>query len=118
MRSVATIGRWSTRRPWHAIAAWLLFVVLALALGVATGTKSLQNGAVGESARGYALMDEHRAWPPAREYGYVHSDTLEASDDAFQGAALGVASVLHDQVGSEATFKRSSDRHSALVAAG
>jgi uncharacterized membrane protein YdfJ with MMPL/SSD domain len=30
MRSVATIGRWSTRRPWRAIAAWLLFVALAM----------------------------------------------------------------------------------------
>ena len=60
MRSVATIGRWSTRRPWRAIAAWLAFVALAVVLGIAAGTKQLENGAVGESARGYSLMDAHR----------------------------------------------------------
>ena len=32
MRSVATIGRWSTRRPWRAIDARLLFVALAMKL--------------------------------------------------------------------------------------
>src|SRR5438093_1552222 len=64
MRSVATMGRWSMRRPWRAITVWLAFVVLALAAGIATGTEELQNGAVGESARGYDLIvdrDLHRA---------------------------------------------------------
>src|SRR5256885_13714789 len=117
MRSVGRVGRWSIRHPWLAIVAWLAFVVLAVAALAATGTESLNNGSVGESARGYSLMDEHRAWPPAREYGYLHSDTLVASDDAFQGAALGVAAVLRAKVGSEATFRRSRDRHSVLVAA-
>jgi RND superfamily putative drug exporter len=64
MRSVAAIGRWSTRRPWRAIAAWLAFVALAVAAVIATGTKSLANGAVGESARGYALIDAYRRLGP------------------------------------------------------
>ena len=85
VRSVASIGRWSARRPWRAIAAWLAFVALAIACGIATGTESLENGAVGESARGYALIDAHRAWPPAREYGYLHSDTLRARDARLPG---------------------------------
>ena len=72
---MAAIGRWSIRRPWRAIVVWLVFVV-AVAAMVATGTDSLQNGSVGESARGYTLMDEHPgAWPPEREYAYIHSDT-------------------------------------------
>jgi uncharacterized membrane protein YdfJ with MMPL/SSD domain len=59
------------RRPWRAIALWLVFVAAAGAIGFATGIKSLQNGAVGESARGYELIDEHQAYGPSREYGYV-----------------------------------------------
>src|SRR5262245_65195950 len=91
VRSVATIGRWSMRRPWRAIGAWLLFVVLAVAAGAATGTQSLENGAVGESARGYALMDRHQAWTPAREYGYLRSGSVTASSPACQGALGGVS---------------------------
>ena len=54
------------RRPWRAIVLWLAFVAAAGAFGFATGIKSLQNGAVGESARGYELIDEHQAYGPAR----------------------------------------------------
>src|SRR6266581_2827313 len=86
MRSVAAVGRWSIRHPWLAIVAWLAFVALAVASLAATGTQSLENGSVGESARGYALMDRHQAWPPAREYGYLHSDTLRVDARAFQRA--------------------------------
>ena len=67
------------RRPWRAIALWLVFVVVADATAFATGIKSLQNGAVGESARGYELIDEHQAYGPTRECGYVHSDALRAA---------------------------------------
>jgi RND superfamily putative drug exporter len=116
VKSVAAVGRWSTRRPWRAIAAWLAFVVVAVAAGVATGTESLQNGAVGESARGYALMDKHQAWTPDREYGYVHSDTLRAENDAFQGAVLDVAAAMRKQLGDRVRFHSSRDHHAVLVA--
>jgi RND superfamily putative drug exporter len=84
MRSVGAIGRWSIRRPKRAIAVWLLFVGLAVAAGVVTGIEPLENGAVGESARGYRLMDEHQAWTPAREYAYVHSDSVSADTPEFR----------------------------------
>jgi uncharacterized membrane protein YdfJ with MMPL/SSD domain len=113
---VATIGRWSMQRPWRAIAAWLLFVVLALGAGAATGTESLENGAVGESARGYALMDEHQAWTPAREYGYLHSDSLRASDPAFKSAISAVETRMH-ALGSKPRLQVSADGHAALVTA-
>ena len=115
MRSVATIGRWSRRRPWRAIAAWLAFVAVAVAAMAATGTDSLQNGAIGESARGYALIEKHLAGPPDREYGYVHSATLRAEQDEFQGAALEVAAAMREELGGEARFRRSADHHSVLV---
>ena len=54
--SATSIGRWSTRRPRRAIAAWLAFVVVCVLAPSARGSKQLQNGAVGESAQGYALM--------------------------------------------------------------
>ncbi len=116
MRSVATIGRWSTRRPWRAIAAWLAFVALAVAAVIATGTESLQNGAVGESARGYALIDEHQAYGPAREWGYVHSETLHAADAPFRSAVADVADRMRTALGGGVVVRVSHDRHAALVA--
>ena len=59
-----SIGRWSISHPRLAVAAWIVFVVACLALGVISGTKTLDNGAVGESARGYAIVNKHRLWGP------------------------------------------------------
>src|SRR5207253_5378347 len=105
----------STRRPWRAIVAWLAFVVIALAAMVATGTKSLQNGAVGESDRGYALMNEHQAWGPTREYGYLHSGKLRASDPAFRAATADVAARMSKALENRVDIRISRDRRSALV---
>src|SRR2546428_5581156 len=99
MRSVAAVGRWSTRHPWRAIGLWLAFVALAVAAVIATGTKSLHNGAVGESARGYKLIDQHRAYTPAREYGYLHSDALVAGQPPFRSAVADVAARMRDGLG-------------------
>ena len=115
VRSVATIGRLSARRPWRAIAAWLVFVVVALAAGIGTGTASLANGAVGESARGYALMDEHQAYPPAREYGLVQSSVMRVGDASFRAAVRDVAVRMRVQLGGSVEIRTSGDRHSALV---
>src|SRR5437016_1270785 len=108
---MASIGRWSMRRPWRAIALWLVFVVLAVGAAVLTGTESLQNGAVGESARGYALMDQHQAWPPTREYGYLHSDrsTVDAQ------AVGDVARRMRKGLGTKPVVRVSDGGHSALV---
>jgi uncharacterized membrane protein YdfJ with MMPL/SSD domain len=115
VRSVAAVGRWSIRRPWRAIAVWLAFVVLAVAAAVLTGTKSLQNGAVGESARGYALIDKHQAWPAEHEYGYLHSKTLTTRDRAFRPAIAEVAARLGNALGGKVETRVTADRHSALV---
>ena len=55
-----SIGRWSISHPRLAVAAWIVFVGVCLALGAISGTKTLDNGAVGESARGYAIVNKHR----------------------------------------------------------
>ena len=104
------------RRPRRAIGAWLLFVVLAVAFGVATGTESLENGAVGESARGYALMDRHQAWPPAREYGYVHSDSSTASDPAFKATVADVRSRMQAGLGTTPSVQVADGGHAVMLA--
>jgi RND superfamily putative drug exporter len=104
------------RRPWRAIAVWLVFVVVALASGAATGTEELENGAVDESARGYDLIEQHGAWTAAREYGYLHSDTHTARDPAFRAAVAKVAGRLRNAVGGKVETRVANDRHSVLVA--
>jgi uncharacterized membrane protein YdfJ with MMPL/SSD domain len=62
-------------------------------------------------------MDEHRAWPPAREYAYVHSETLTADDDAFQGAVLDATAAMRAALGEQnVRLERSADGHAVLVA--
>ena len=111
----AHLGRWSIGHPRRAIGMWLAFVLIAVLLGVVIGTKSLPNGAVGESARGYSLLDRHQAWPAEREYGYLHSDTLRATDPAFRSTAADVAARMRRILGGQTTVRVSSDRHSVLV---
>ena len=104
------IGRWSIRHPRIAIVAWFGFVVVCLALGAISGTKTLDNGAVGESGRGYAMMDKHGLWGPAHELAYLHSARKPVPPTAIHDVerrfrALGLAPEL----------KRSADRRSAVV---
>jgi len=113
--SPMAIGRWSTCRPVLAIAAWLTFVVAAVLALSLTGSKPLENGAVGESARGYALMDSHRLGLPAEEYVYLRSATLSARSPAFQAATRQVAAGMHAALGGAAHEAIAGDRHAALV---
>jgi len=115
VRSVATVGRWSARRPWRAIGLWLVFVVVAVGALVATGTKSLNNGAVGESARGYSLMDRYGVYPPTREVAYLHSDTLTARGLAFGAAVTDVRRRVRSGLGGSIDVRTSRDLHSVLI---
>ena len=124
MRSVTSVGRWSTRHPWRAIGAWLAFVAVAVAFGIATGTESLENGAVGESARGYSMLDAKQLWPAPREIAYLHSSTWTESRPAFRAAIHDVVRSLRtEKVTVASPFMRdgrhfiSRDGHSALVVA-
>jgi uncharacterized membrane protein YdfJ with MMPL/SSD domain len=89
---------------------------------VATGTKSLQNGAVGESARGYNMLDANNVWPSPREIAYLHSATMRAGDPKFRAAITDVATRLRVP-GVELTTPTddprliSKDGHSALLVA-
>ena len=115
--SPTAIGRWSTRRPVLAIAAWLSFVIAAVIALSLTGSKPLDNGAVGESARGYALMDAHRLGLPPDEYVYLHSDSLTAGTPAFRTAIDAVDRAMRAAIGSGVNVSVARDQHSALVSA-
>ena len=112
--SPAAVGRWSARRPWLAIALWLTFVVAALGALALTGSKQLQNGSVGESARGDALLDQHQIGRSPRAFVYLHSDSLRVGAPAFQSAIRDGEQQL-DALGVAARVQLAADEHSALV---
>ena len=113
--SPTAVGRWSTRRPVLAIAAWLTIVLLAVFALAATGSKPLQSGAVGESARGDAMINSHQIELAPREYAYLHSDSLTAGAPAFRAATRRVSAAMRDALGAPARVSVSGDRHAALI---
>jgi uncharacterized membrane protein YdfJ with MMPL/SSD domain len=115
--SPTAIGRWSTRRPALAIAAWFTFVLVAVLALSLTGSKPLDNGAVGESARGYALMDSHRLGLPEYEYAYLHSDSLEADAPTFRAAIGQVAARMSAAIGTKPRVAVTRDGRAALLSA-
>ena len=107
-----SIGRWSIRHPRRTIAAWLVFVVACVAVGAISGIKTLDNGAVGESARGYSIMNKHGLWGPPRELAYLHTQHGAGPDAAIRDVerrfrALGLSPEV----------KLAPDQRSAVVAA-
>ena len=113
--SPTSVGRWSARRPWRAIAAWLSFVVLALLALSTTGSKQLQNGAVGESARGDAVLNSFELGFPPLEYAYLHSAATTVGDPAFDTAINRVQAGMRRVIGGTVQVSISKDRHAALV---
>ena len=108
------IGRWSARHPWKAIGLWLVFVVVAIGLLVVTGSKQLQNGAVGESARGDAQMNKHQIWQAPLAYIYLHSNSLVATAPAFRSATRQVEQAM-TTLGAQAKVQTSHNQHATLV---
>jgi uncharacterized membrane protein YdfJ with MMPL/SSD domain len=115
--SPSAIGRWSTRRPVLAISAWLTFVVLAVLALSLTGSKPLGNGAVGESARGYALMDSHGLGLPAHEYAFLNSDSSTASSPSFRAAIAAAAARMTAATGTKPQVAVSRNGHAVLISA-
>src|SRR6516225_9174245 len=111
--SPGRIGGWSARHPWRALAIWVGFVAACVALGAATGTRVLPNGAAGESARGFAVMARQGLMPP-REYAYLHSSAQVSSDPGFAAAVRDVERRI-TALGLQVSATTSADRHSVLV---
>jgi RND superfamily putative drug exporter len=111
------IGRWSASHPWRALIIWFTFVAACVTLVAAAGTRTLSDGAVGESARGNAIMDQKGLWGAPREYAYLHSAALVSSDPSFAAAVHDVQQRI-TAPGLRVSETTSADRHSVLVSAG
>jgi hypothetical protein len=86
--------------PWRAIALWLAFVLAAVGVLLMTGSKTLQNGTVGEAARGYSMLENHQLQRGRElDYGYVHSDSLRVGDPAFRAAIADVRAGMRQRIG-------------------
>jgi RND superfamily putative drug exporter len=114
----AAIGRWSARRPWLAIGVWLAFVASTVVVLQATGTKTLQNGAVGDSARGYTMLEKnHVRGIPEFDYAYLHSASSPVDAPAFRSAIADVSKRMRAALDTPVTVRFSASGHSALLTA-
>jgi RND superfamily putative drug exporter len=60
-------------------------------------------------------MDQHRSWPPEREYGYLHSDSLTASDPRFRSAVADVSSRMRAGLASAPREEVADGGHAVLL---
>ena len=81
----ARMGRWSAGHKKTAILGWLAFVVLALALGGAIGTKQLaaDKAGSGESGHVNSVLADHFK-QPQEDTVLIHSATRTVDDPAFR----------------------------------
>ena len=97
-RNIAySMGRWSGLHPWRAILGWLAFVVIAVVLGGAVGTKELEESdlGAGESGRAAKILDEAGFDDlPATESVLIQSRSGELDRDTIATVSADVASRL------------------------
>ena len=91
----ARMGRWSANHWKTATFGWLAFVLVALALGSAVGTKNVDQNAPGpgESGRMDRILDDGFK-QPAGENVLIQSRTHHAGDPAFKTAVGDVVAGL------------------------
>jgi RND superfamily putative drug exporter len=121
----ARMGRWSARHRKTAIFGWLAFVVAAVALGGALGTKQLTDDETlpGESGRAARMLDDGFE-QPAGETVLVQSRKLTADSPAFRAAvadvvrrvtAVGAVTNVQSPYDAGNRGQISADGHSATV---
>ncbi|HEX4734863.1 MAG TPA: MMPL family transporter [Thermoleophilaceae bacterium] len=91
----ARAGRWSAHHRKVAVLGWIGFVIAAVVVGGAIGTRQIASDdfGVGESGRAQSIL--HREFPqPATEQVLVASRTVTASDPAFRRVVRDVAARL------------------------
>src|SRR5436189_2361554 len=85
MNLAARMGRWSAQHRKKAIWGWLLFVVLAFAIGNAAGTKTQDTAQSGVGQSGQAERTIDSAFPKHQvEQVLVQSDSATATDSSFR----------------------------------
>src|SRR3954463_14373366 len=125
--NIAThLGRWSAHHPWRAIGAWIAFVVCAIALGAAVGSRNLSDAdqAVGQSGKAERILAGTGVEGRPDETVLIQSTSRTLHDPAFAAAvrdvARSVAGVAHvtdvrTPFGAGGRSLVSGDGHSALV---
>ncbi len=113
--SPAAIGRWSARRPWRAVALWLVFVGAAVAVLALTGSKSLQSGVTGQSARAESMLKVHQLQLAQYEFAYLYSDSLHESAPAFRASVGRVRTAMERALGGHVATRISASGNSALI---
>ena len=115
----ARAGRWSAAHRKTAIFGWLAFVVVAIVLGGALGTKNLSDSDTDIGSSGRADAAERAAFPDGQgESVLVQSTTKTVDDAAFKAAIADVKKRIAAQPGvrdAGKTIDVSKDKHSALV---
>src|SRR3954463_6032265 len=93
----ARMGRWSASHWKTAVFGWLAFVIAALVVGQAVGTKSIDtnDANVGQSHRAdHILRDAGFQADPQTEIVVVQSKTLTARDAAFRATVDDVVAAV------------------------
>ena len=92
-------GRWSAEHWKTALAGWLAFVALAVAMGHFAGlTKQTDaDSATGGSAKAQRILDQAGFKTPASETVLVQSKTLTIASPAFHSAVADVVATLSHQ---------------------
>jgi RND superfamily putative drug exporter len=123
----ARAGRWSATNWKKAFFGWLVFAVVALAVGMAAGHKQIADSdtASGEAAKAQRILEQAGFKAPATESVLVQSRDATTSDPKLRAAVTSVVQTLSGR--SEVTNIQnpltqkggggliSADRHSALV---
>ncbi len=119
----ARAARWSATHRKLAIFGWLAFVVAALFVGGAVGTKQLTDAEAvsGEAGRAEVAIEKSKL-APSSEVVLVQSERLTASDPPFKAAVdeatsklEGLRSVREVSSPADGGGQVSQDGHSALV---
>jgi uncharacterized membrane protein YdfJ with MMPL/SSD domain len=96
MGIAAAMGDWSARHRWAAVGGWLLFVVVALALGQAAGRVDVdENRATpGEVAQAATINDNAGLQDAATEMVLIQTTHGTVTDPAVRGAVADVTAAV------------------------
>ena len=99
MNLAGRAGRWSAAHWKRATFGWLLFVVVAIALGVIVGGKAISqaDATSGEAAKAEHILAHAGFKRPATESVLVQSRTLTTKDAALLSVLAQVAQTLSGQ---------------------
>src|SRR4051812_10220155 len=118
----ARAARWSATHWKTAVAAWMAFVAVAIALGMTVGTHTLSvsEQSTGETAHAEQILASAGFKTPAAESVLVRSSTRTVADAAFRSTVQNVLTELRTmpqvtKLRTGAAGEISKDRHAQLI---